>query len=643
MTEWLETIIRSGFVFGGVGFAIATLLVLASAVLLQGERRRRVRVPAFLLGLALIAGLVRIWLPNDLRAERPVEVVAVFLLLTCIGRAGFILVADGFLEQRLRRPMPQIFREVVQALIYFVVLLATLRAMGAEFGSLLTTSALLTAVIGLSLQETLGSLVAGLAIQAQRPFQVGDWIQLQGTERATIGKVTEINWRATHLLTTDSVEIIIPNGVLAKSPILNFTKPTPVSRRVIKLQGPYDVPPHIVERVLIEAARGCPGVTEDPPPSTGVTQYADSGIEYALSYGIDDFSRQAAIDSDVRRRCWYGLQRAGVSMPFPVRELRLSEAMRPAGLFDGSFGALANAGGAVGAAGAVGPTAVGSVAPGGASTAVGSVATGGATTAVGGAATGGATTAVGGAATGGATTATGAAVAATGGPRLAGADSRVGPAIPANEGSARTLITPGPMTIRTPFGMSPVGGAPRGGQERLTAQQRASERLLRKVDFLSVLPAEVTRQLAREGRICLFASGEDIIRQGEPGNELFILQHGEASVLVMAQSGIGPPIELARLTDGSVFGEMALVTGEPRTATVRAIAVCELLVIHHESLRGVLETNLEFVARISEVLASRQAQLQQAHAAVKTEEHTRHSGFWMNKILDFFSLGPPKQ
>ena len=141
-----------------------------------------------------------------------------------------LLVLDTILSRRLDRPLPKIIRDILQGLVYFVLALAILRQLGVEPGQLLTTSALLTAVVGLSLQDTAGNLIAGLSVQLQRPFDVGDWIQFDDNPK-NIGRVIEINWRATTLLTLDENEIIVPNGLLAKAPLRNYTKPTNVARR----------------------------------------------------------------------------------------------------------------------------------------------------------------------------------------------------------------------------------------------------------------------------------------------------------------------------------------------------------------------------------------------------------------------------
>jgi len=505
MQQLVEFLSGAEFVFGGAGLALGLVLVLALLLLMPRGQRRRARGPAALLGLYLAVVVALAELPRGAAAEGTLEVAAVFLLLASVGRAAFVLVVDWFLAHRLRRPLPRILRDVIQVLVFFAIAFVVLREAGAELGSLLTTSALLTAVIGLSLQETLGNLFAGLAIQAQHPFRVGHWIQLEGTPESAIGEVIEINWRATKILTNDRVEIVIPNGMLAKSPIRNFSEPSRVSRRLIEVQGPYEVPPHRVEAALLEAARGCPGVLEDPPPTTWVTRFAESGIDYTLVYFIEDFAARPGIASAVRRRRWYALRRAGVSVPFPVRDVRVAAARGDA-----------------------------------------------------------------------------------------------------------------------------------GDEER--SRIAAAEAALRAVYCFQVLPDAALARLARSAVARVYAAGEDLIRQGDEGAELFVLQRGSAAVLV-AQEG-REPAEVARLGPGAFVGEMSLVTGEARSATVRAVSPCECLVVSASSLRPLLEENPDLARRLSEVLVARQAELGTLQASTDEDGRADRSGLLLHRIRSFFSLWP---
>ena len=100
----------------------------------------------------------------------------------------------------------------------------------------------------------------------QRPFDVGDWVQFDGDSKR-IGRVVEINWRATKVMTLDETEVIVPNGMLAKAPIVNFSKPTKLSRRSVHVNVAYDVPPRRVHDAILEAIKDTPGVLATPAPS----------------------------------------------------------------------------------------------------------------------------------------------------------------------------------------------------------------------------------------------------------------------------------------------------------------------------------------------------------------------------------------
>jgi CRP-like cAMP-binding protein len=188
--------------------------------------------------------------------------------------------------------------------------------------SLFTGSAVLTAVIGLSLRDTLGNLFAGLALQAQRPFVVGDWVQY-GSDAANVGQVLEINWRATRLVTADQVELVVPNAMLAQVPIINFSRPTARVRRSVIVYGPYAVPPPRVHRAVLAALADAPGVLADPPPSVATTGFDDRGIQYTIRFYVNEFSARGRAESAVRERLWYALHRGDVPLGTPTQDVRL--------------------------------------------------------------------------------------------------------------------------------------------------------------------------------------------------------------------------------------------------------------------------------------------------------------------------------
>src|SRR5690606_7776536 len=325
--EWLRGALDSvlegtALPFEGLGSLVALGLIVALRLLLPYSRRDLIRWPFRLLVAHLAFVVLAAVTPTDTGINRLAQLSALLLILMCLGRAGFVLVVDSLLAGRWTRPFPKIFRDILEGLIYVAAVLATLRAAGAELSALLTTSALLTAVVGLSLQDTLGNLFAGLSIQAQHPFEVGDWIQYN-EDPNVVGRVVEINWRATRVITLDQVEIVIPNGPLAKAPLRNFTKPTELSRRALRVVVPRDVPPHRVRAAIEAGLHETEGVLLHPAPDVVTEAFTDYGMRYWVRFFIDDYESRERTDGLARERIWYALRRAGIPIAVPVHDVAL--------------------------------------------------------------------------------------------------------------------------------------------------------------------------------------------------------------------------------------------------------------------------------------------------------------------------------
>jgi small-conductance mechanosensitive channel/CRP-like cAMP-binding protein len=313
--------VMNGSVLLGVGLLIAVVLHL----LVAPGHRSRLRTPMVLLlaGAGLMLGLD--WLPLRPRLHGWISVAPVALLLLAFGRLVSIAIFDWLLTRRLQTDAPRIVRDIFDILFTGLALLITLGAFGVEPSSLLTTSAVVTAVLGLSLQDTLGNLFAGLALQFQRPFDVGDWIQID-REGMQIGQVLEINWRATRLTTGDSQELTVPNSLLARSVILNHSRFDLVNRGV-KVTLPYELPTQRAQEVLLGAAQEVDGILKQPPPKVLTQAFADLGVTYDLRFYIGDFSRRNSIEAAVRDRIWYVLQRS--SVPFSTAPRGVSVPSEP--------------------------------------------------------------------------------------------------------------------------------------------------------------------------------------------------------------------------------------------------------------------------------------------------------------------------
>jgi len=307
-----------------VGVAIALVLLVLARTMLPVPARRLTRAPTVLLVLHLVARALAVVLDGSGLGARIAALVALLMLFASMGRSVVLIAIDAILDPRMTRPMPRILRDMIQGVVYVVLSLVALRSAGVEPGSILTTSALITAAVALSLQETLGNLVAGLALQAQRPFDVDDWIQFD-TDPKHVGRVLEINWRATKVLTLDDVEVVVPNATLAKAPITNFTKPDPSSRRSLYVQVPVHVAPHLVRKVILSALPGSNGVLEKPAPTVVMDTFVDGNVEYWIRFHTSLFHMRDAVDGAARERIWYAFSRAGIPIAAPGRAVALRE------------------------------------------------------------------------------------------------------------------------------------------------------------------------------------------------------------------------------------------------------------------------------------------------------------------------------
>jgi small-conductance mechanosensitive channel/CRP-like cAMP-binding protein len=297
--------LTAAVVLVGVGLSFALRATVA------GPNRSRLRAPALLLIAAAGTWLIlEVWSPQA-ESRKVLRVIPMLLVLLAFGRLGTVILFDWALSRRLRHDPPRIVRDIVEGVIIIMAVLISLRAAGVESVPLVTTSAVITAILGLSLQETLGNLFAGLALQAQRPFDIGEWVQIDPLGMQ-VGRVTEMNWRVTKFVTADNQELNVPNGLLARTPILNLSRPGGSYRRVIDVLLPYEYPTRQCCEVIERALVGIPDIVTEPAPSVFPSAFVDQGVRYRIIVYVRLFEHRDGADIAIRDRLWYALHRAGI-------------------------------------------------------------------------------------------------------------------------------------------------------------------------------------------------------------------------------------------------------------------------------------------------------------------------------------------
>lgn len=298
-------------VFLGALFLIQTLF--------RRPAFRRLNLALTLAALAASLTLFR-WIVPGTQWLRPyLQVLATFAVAYVAFKIVEVLTLDVVAVRRGRVPPPGILRDIISAVFALVVLFVLLQGrLGVDITALVATSAALSLVLGLALQETLSNLFAGLALMIERPFEPGDWVRFGDS----VGRVKEVSWRAVKIQTLRQESyLIIPNSVAARTQIVNMSQPTPLHGHSVEVGVVYGEPPSRVRRVLVDAALEVEQVMREPRPFAVVLRFDNFAVAYRVSYWIQDFANADLIEGEVRSRIWYAFRRQGIKIPFPTTEV----------------------------------------------------------------------------------------------------------------------------------------------------------------------------------------------------------------------------------------------------------------------------------------------------------------------------------
>ena len=274
-------------------------------------------------------------------ADTIVNIVKLFL----VGIVGYIFVralnAIFFgLAFRLKQiDAPTLIRNIFTIVAFTILFLIAFTFLfpGVNLGALFTTSAIFGVILGLALQDTLGNFFAGISLQADRPFQVGDVITV-GAQRHT-GVVEEISWRALKIRTFQNHVVLIANSNAAKEPIEVCPRDN-LNARVVFFNTLYTDSPAKTIHVVREAVREADNVSEKVTPIVRIRDLGDNGVDYEVKYWLEDYAKYNDTDALIRQRIWYAFRRAGLNFAFPTRTLHV-ERRRGGEMRDGDGGGIA--------------------------------------------------------------------------------------------------------------------------------------------------------------------------------------------------------------------------------------------------------------------------------------------------------------
>src|SRR5881397_2134781 len=236
---------------------------------------------------------------------------------------------DFYFEKKRQTPIPHFLREVVGGIVFLIVLLFVLSYgyhAETQLKGLLAGSGVVAIIVGFAGQNLFAGIIGGISIQINKPYKVGDWLQVG--ER--FAEVMEINWRSTRLRTNDNIYLDIPNNEMVSHEIVNLHYPTEVHAMRIRVGVEYKNAPNVVKDALSRAASTANGVLAQPKVKVFLVDFADHAVIYEIKYYMGNHSRINEINDAVRTNVWYELKRQGITIPFPIRTLQVERKAAPA-------------------------------------------------------------------------------------------------------------------------------------------------------------------------------------------------------------------------------------------------------------------------------------------------------------------------
>ena len=306
--------------------AIPLLLVLTLGLGRFLKRRAGVHLGLF---YQLFCVVFAVWLPLEfLGTDFSYRLVTMHAL-----RAANILLGTVFIQALLRRYYWELWFEKHQrtkapkflsqlfGLIFFIV--AAFIVIGGIYGysiqGVIFGSTVVVGIVGFAMQDLLGNIIAGIALEIGKPFKTGDWLKIDHQH----AEVIEVNWRSTRLRTNDDIYLDIPNKAIVGSTITNLTYPTRQHAIRLTVGFDYATPPNFIKDVMARAAAEVPGVLAVPAPKVFLRDFADSAVTYEIKFWLEDESIFNDIVDGIRTNVWYTAQRHGIRIPFPIRTVQI--------------------------------------------------------------------------------------------------------------------------------------------------------------------------------------------------------------------------------------------------------------------------------------------------------------------------------
>ncbi len=243
------------------------------------------------------------------------------------SRLLITLALNPLMQRSTGQPAPGILANCLSAIVFLATVFLVIRfVFDRPIGGLLATSGIVTLVIGFAIRDMIADFFSGIAMNLERPCQIGDWVEL---DAGTVGQVIELNWRATRLKTLADTIVVVPNSNLASRQFINFSNPRSHYRDSLRITLNYTADPTRVQNILLAAVLATDGLSTERQPSVVIREFSERGVIYAVRYFVHDHSHRARSRHAVATTVLQHLHQAGIAIPYGQQEVILSRGRRP--------------------------------------------------------------------------------------------------------------------------------------------------------------------------------------------------------------------------------------------------------------------------------------------------------------------------
>ena len=293
--------------------------------------------------LATTGGTDQFWRPEWLpwwvpQGTVPVVASLAVVVLSWLVARLVIRVIGRRIARRLERP--SLTRTVLRGLrvgVYAIGLLVILRINGLDLGNIALSVTVFSAVVGVILAPIVGSVISGVFLLADQPYEIGDMIELGGTGENRRGFVEDITLRYTKVFTLDNTFLVIPNGTIRERDVFNYSAEDARTRQTLDVLVTYESDIAQARELIERAARQVEAVIEGGPririgasrypahPDCLIAEFADHGVLLRLRYWVKEPFKMQCVRSTVQTNVWEAIDGADVEMAYPHAHLHMDE------------------------------------------------------------------------------------------------------------------------------------------------------------------------------------------------------------------------------------------------------------------------------------------------------------------------------